>query len=1008
MTKFKKVAFATISTGLLAGAVFASAQTAPTASCFNFTENMKLGSKSSQVLELQKTLNARGFTISTTGVGSTGMETNYFGAKTKAAAVKFQAANNIIQTGNVFALTRAALNVNCTTNPGTGTGTGTTTTSGSVTVALAAAQPNNVLVAGSARAKIADLVFSGNGTVVGVKLSRAGVSDNNTLTNVYLYDAATGARLTDAASILTDGTVNFNNAYGMFTVAGSKTVSVMADIAASTSGQSVGVSLTGYTVSGASAAMVSGVNGPVLPIGSATLATANFGTVTPANTSINAGTTGATVWSSALNVGTRAVNLSTITFKMVGSAPVDSLANVKLYVDGVQFANATSFSANGYVTFNSATPLSLTTGSHTFDVRADVVKGSSRSFYVAIENAGDIAVQDSQIAGANISVKNSSLGTISNLLAGTISISGGSLTISQNSALTTTTLVGGSTNQILGSFKFYGYGEDVKVQYLAIKVASTTAVTPTTTKLNNVTVYVNGGAVSSGVQAILGNEYVISLGSNLIVPAGSSVIVDVKGDLINENNANITAGSFVTSIASTTSTAQGQYSYNSVSVPVATGQTMTVNTGNVSYGATAGFTAANLAKNQTMVKIASFSLQAGSAESINVTNFNVILGGTATPASEYTNLKITDGSQTIVPVAGINNFSVNYVVPAGSTKTIEVWADTLEIANGKTIIASSTVTYRGNVSNVTNYVSATAPTMTAASVTVSNPTLVSGSTLGSRYVIGGNTINSVVTYKVASTNGSATVKDLSFTVTGSGVESLSIGTTTAPVVGGVANFYGINLAVPAGTTGINVAVAVKYSAVTAANQGGVTSGTTNNITLTSMKYTAGGTDTTISPAVAGNTMTLVASVSTVKKTSVADSVNRTSYSGKVGTITVSADAKGEVIISNVPVSIVIPTGATASNFKVYANGTNLVGTTGYVAPTTVTSGFNFGTTGYTISAGGLVTFDIYADYSGATVAGNHDISLGTPANFSWSDSVNATTISTTGPLTGALLNTYNN
>lgn len=995
MNKFKKVVLATISTGLVAGAALASAQSA---SCYTFTQNMSLGKTSSEVLQLQKTLNAMGFTVSTTGVGSAGMETNYFGAKTKAAAIKFQAANNIIQTGNVYALTRAALNAKCGSVVVPPTGTTSPSTSGSVSVALAAAQPNNVLVAGSARAKIADLVFSGNGSVVGVKLARTGVSDNNTLTNVYLYDAATGARLTDAASVLTDGTVNFNNAYGLFTVAGSKTVSVMADIAGATSGQSVGVSLTGYTVSGASAAMVSGVNGPVLPVGSASLATANFGSVTPSNTSINAGTTGATVWSSALNVGTRAVNLSAVTFKMVGSAPVDSLANVKLYVDGVQFANATAFSANGYVTFYSATPLSLTTGSHTFDVRADIVKGSSRSFYLAIENPGDIAVQDSQIAGANISVKNASLATFSNLYAGTITISGGSLTISQNSALTSTTLVGGSTNQTLGSFKFYGYGEDVKVQQLTVKVASSSAVSPTTTKLNNVTVYVNGGAVSSGLQATLGNEYTINLGSNLIVPAGNSVIVEVKGDLINENNANITSGSFVASIVSATSLAQGQYSYNTISVPNATGQTMTVNSGNVSYGATSGFTAANIAKNQTGVKIASFSLQAGSAEAINVTNFNVILGGTATPAVDYTNLKITDGSQTIVPVAGTNNFSVNYDVAAGSTKTIEVWADTLEIANGESIIASSTVTYRGKVSNVTNYVSATAPTMTAASVSVATPTLVTASTLGSRYIIGGNTLNNVATYNVVSTNGVATLNDLSFNVTGSGIQSLTIGSVTAPVVGGVANFYGINLSVPAGAAGYNMPVAVTYSAVSAANQGGVASDSTNSFTLASIKYTAGGVQTTITPSVAANTMTLVASVPTVKKTSTGVSVNPGTTAGvKIGTITVSADAKGDVTVFSLPYSV------SATNVIVKANGTNVTSISGTASATST----DFAS-GYRISAGNSVTFDIYGDVNnGGSSAASYDVTLGAAANFKWSDVIDGIT-SAASAKTGALLTTYNN
>lgn len=994
--KFKTAAITAISMGAL---VVASAQSTP--SCFQFTQNLKLGSSGAQVMQLQKSLNSMGYTVASTGVGSMGMETSYFGAATKRAAINFQSAKNLPATGNVFALTRAALN-SCGSVVVPPNGSSTPTTSGSVSVSLAASQPSNVVVSGSARAKLADVVFSGNGSVVSVKLMRTGVSNNNTLSNVYLYDASTGMRLTDAASVLTDGTVTFNSASGLFMVSGSKTVSILADVAASTSGQTVGFSVIGYTVTGSAAAVVSGVNGPVLPIAAADLATATFASTTPATTSMNAGTTGATVWSSSLNVGIRAVNLSSLTFKMVGSAPIDALANVKLYVDGVQFANASAFSANGYVTFYSASPLALTTGSHTFDVRADIVKGSSRSFYVSIENAGDIALQDSQLYGANVSVKYNG-NIISNLLAGTITITGGSLTISQNSAFNTSSLVGGSTNQTLGSFKFYAYGEDVKVQYLTINATATAALTPSSAKMNNVTVYVNGGAVSSGIQATLGSDQTISLGSNLIIPAGSSAIVEVKGDLVNENNANITAGTVRVDVKSSGSTAQGQYSYNSISVPAATGQGLSINSGNVSFGATSGFTAANISKNQASVKIASFSLQAGSAEAVNVTNINILLNGSSTPASEYTNLKITDGSQTVVPTSGTNNFSVNYDVAAGSTKTIEVWVDTLEIANGKTIIASSTVTYRGKLSSVTNTVSATAPAMTAASVSVGTPTLVSASTLGARYVIGGNTVNSVATYNVTSTNGSSVLNDLTFTIAGSvagpGVESLTIGSVTAPVVGSTANFYGINLSVPSGTAGLNIPVAIKYSAVTAANQGGVASAATSSITLSSMKYTAGGTQTTVTPSVAANTMTLVASLPTVKKTSTAQSFNvGTTTNAKIGTITVSADAKGDVTVFQLPYSV------TASNVIVKANGTDVTQISGTASATSTIFA-----SGYRIAAGTSVTFDIYGDVvNGGTTSSTYDVSVGSAAAFKWSDVVDGITTTGSANKFGTLLTTYNN
>ncbi len=62
------------------------------------------------VRTLQKLLNTHGYTIATTGSGSTGNETTYFGAATEAAVIKFQIAHNIVPAvGYVGPITRAAL-----------------------------------------------------------------------------------------------------------------------------------------------------------------------------------------------------------------------------------------------------------------------------------------------------------------------------------------------------------------------------------------------------------------------------------------------------------------------------------------------------------------------------------------------------------------------------------------------------------------------------------------------------------------------------------------------------------------------------------------------------------------------------------------------------------------------------------------------------------------------------------------------------------------------------------
>lgn len=60
-----------------------------------FTRNLTIGSYGEDVRALQKFLNANGYTVSISGAGSSGSETNYFGLKTKAALAKYQASENI-------------------------------------------------------------------------------------------------------------------------------------------------------------------------------------------------------------------------------------------------------------------------------------------------------------------------------------------------------------------------------------------------------------------------------------------------------------------------------------------------------------------------------------------------------------------------------------------------------------------------------------------------------------------------------------------------------------------------------------------------------------------------------------------------------------------------------------------------------------------------------------------------------------------------------------------------
>jgi len=77
---------------------------------YSFTRSLTVGSVGADVKALQQWLNANGYTVAASGAGSVGKETTYFGALTKAAVAKYQAAKGITPAVGYFGpKTRAAV-----------------------------------------------------------------------------------------------------------------------------------------------------------------------------------------------------------------------------------------------------------------------------------------------------------------------------------------------------------------------------------------------------------------------------------------------------------------------------------------------------------------------------------------------------------------------------------------------------------------------------------------------------------------------------------------------------------------------------------------------------------------------------------------------------------------------------------------------------------------------------------------------------------------------------------
>ena len=821
----------------------------------SITATLRLGSKGAQVQCLQTAL----------GLKADGS----FGPKTKAAVVAFQKNEGLTADGVFGAKSRAAwmagstgmsmtYPAGCTSSTGfssttgqpcsgtvmtttypngctsavgfspttgancaTGATTTTTTSTGPLSVALSTDTPaSGYIVGGQATADLAHFTFSGNGVLNSVTLQRTGISDQNTLTNVYLFNGNT--RLTDGYSFNNTGSMVMNNLN--IAVNGSMVISVKADVAASTTGNTINASTLGITLTSFTAGTTvvsANVAGNQMYYGTGSLATTYLGTQTVTGSpTVNTGTTQFTVWSAPLQVNTRAIYLKGANFRITGSAPANSLANVNMYIDGVstgKVATMGSITGSNYAMFDfSAAPISLSTGSHTIDLRADVVGGASYTVQVAVEQASDLTLFDPQV-GVNLASLGAAGAVFTANSAASITINQGSASVVIDPTFNSmTNVTGGATNVDIAKFQVTGYGEDVKVQTLS--VTPTLAGTPTLTggytcasgtegtcSLNNVSVYLNGAQVGSSTTGTSGTAIQFNLGSQMIIPAGIVSTIEIRADLQNSSGFNYISGTVAATLNALAGNAQGQSSHNSITLPTSAtvGNTLTIQTGLLAVSKNTGYASQSIGPNTSAVKIGSYILQnQSSSEAVRVTSLlvgltqsngstaltgtacktNVPVGcGTDSPATtNFSSLYVSINGTNTTPIqpSGSNTFSINNLTIApGATQQVDVYANTSALNDGSTFATTLLVTAIGNSSNVSisqnNGAGAVVgQIMTLASGTIipsstGAPSLLSANSTAQQFVPAGNggaTNATKATFQLNATGGSATISELKFSV----------------------------------------------------------------------------------------------------------------------------------------------------------------------------------------------------------------------------------------------------
>ena len=781
---------------------------------------------------------------------------------------------------------------------------GTPTTGAGMTVAVASGSPTGTtLVEKQAIAPLAKYTLVNSDSVEAkitkVELQRTGVSGDTTLKNVYLYDGDT--RLTDAATI-SQGKVTFNNPNGVIVIpAGtSKVITVVSDIDTGTSGQTVGVSLTGLTAN-VDIKSTMPVTGGIQTIANAALAGVAVGVVTPGpgSTSIDAGTSNYTIFSAPLTITTRNVNLKGVSFKMIGSIPTDALENIQLYVNGVAAGNATVIDSNNMVRFNLATPVELRSG-NTVEVRANIVKGSSRNFSFSLENAADLVVVDSVY---NVNV----LATGIPATTGTVNINFGAVSVTKDSTFNATSVTAGVVNATLAKYSFKAFGEDVKVNYLKVKSSKA---------LDNMTVYVNGAPVTSS-QAVANDNDVLtfSLGSSLIIPAGTTTSVEIRGDTRKGAN-NLSGSVLVTLVKYGANNAQGVTSSQMIEVPAVDIQStdLTVGSDTVTIAASTAFAPTGaVSPNSADQKIGSYIIQANDTEGIRINNVNVLIDSASTTnINSFSSLYIKYGSNqsgSINPQIGNNNFPVTIELAANQSITIDVYVQTSSsTATGSTVGMSST-----NLTGGADLASSFAQLSTA---TLANSAGTYAVTINGSYYYAtafSSTLEGTVDALVSLVNADTS----SHGITASNPDSPA----DAMLLTGAANGTAFTVTNVGSLPSNNVAIST-----TAGTVGSAATSATGTITITGtaivcdiVKATIGGTDYsyTVTP---GNTSDTQVATRLAAVIDAAGALNAVTGIGgtNVITVTATAGAAGNVAVS----TSVVPTGGTIKT-KLGISGTGI-------------------------------------------------------------------------------------
>ena len=721
-------------TALLAQIQALQGTTSSNAACvnFTFTSNLAKGKTSAEVMQIQKFLNQwADTTVSTSGAGSKGNETSYFGAATKSAVIKFQnkyAADILTPNGlsagngNWYASTRAKANaIAATCVPGSTTGgtTGGTTTGGNLVVTAGTQPANSLAPVNATRVPFTTFTLTNSSnaavTVNGVTVQRTGLANDAVFAGVILVDS-NGIQYGNAQTFNSNHQATVG---GTFTIGAGQSMTFTVAGNMETSSQNYGGQVASLAVVGINTASTVSGSLPItgaaqtvnetLSIGTASVQRSSFDP--NGSRSIAIGTTGTIFGGIRVTANTEDQKLFSITWNQTGSAGSTDLSNLKTVVNGVSYPVTVDASGKYYTsTFPGGL---LVTKGNSIDayVQGDVTGGnaSGRTVEFDIYRSSDIylvgqtygyGIAPTSAGGGSYSANNnSSSGFLTSgnpfYFGATVTVTGGTLsTISTASSIAPHNVAVNVTGQVLGGFSTNFTGEPVTVQSLRVDVATSSGAT----QLTNVTLVDQNNLVVAGpvdsVYLAPGSSK-ITFNSSITFPTGAMTYT-VKGTVASgaTNGATYTLS---TNPANWTS-AVGQTSGTYVTLPTTTitMSTMTVQPGQLLISAASTPASTTITPNQNNYTIANIVLNATqSGEDVRLNSLPIVVNSTSTVSdtASATNLKAQlTNCQLFQNGVALNSQSVGssqwtVVNTSGSTYGVEanfIFTSPITVAQGTT------------------------------------------------------------------------------------------------------------------------------------------------------------------------------------------------------------------------------------------------------------------------------------------------------------------------------------